>query len=122
MYCILIIDGIDMTLYIEEDGFSVEIDDIDAPKSGRTMDGKMHRAKVATKVKLGLSFLPVPQKISSVILNSIKKTSMTVKYLDPMYGMRTCEMYASPKQIKLKRVYIGGEIYWSGLSFRLIEM
>ena len=122
MIDVLIIDGIDMKNYIEEEGIGVEINDIDAPKSGRTMDGKMHRSRVATKTKLNLVFLPVPQSISSQILKSVKKTSFYVKYLDPEYGVRTCEMYASPKRLKLRRVYQNGEVCWTGLSFNLIEM
>ena len=122
MYSVLIIDGIDMTRYIEEDGILVEVNDIDAPKSGRTMDGKMHRSRVATKTKLNLAFLPVPQPISSQILKSVKKTSFYVRYLDPEYGIRTCEMYAAPKHLKLRTVYQNGEVCWTGLSFNLIEM
>ncbi len=119
---VLVIDGINMQRYIEEEGMGVELNDIDAPKSGRTMDGKMHRSVVTSKVKLSLNFLPIPQTVSSKILKSVKKKSFYVKYLDPECGVRTCEMYAGPKHIKLKRVFFDGEVCWKGLSLNLIEM
>lgn len=119
----LIIDGIVMTDYLPEDGLTVEFNDIDSPKSGRTMDGETHRTVIARKRKLGCSFLPVPQSVSSKILLSVKKKFFEVTYLDPEAGIRTTNMYSGTKKITLSRVYVSNskEPMWKGLSFNLIE-
>lgn len=119
----LIIDGIVMTEYLPEDGITIEFNDVDSPKSGRTMDGEMHRAVIARKRKLGCSFLPIPQSVSSRILLSVKKSFFKVTYLDPEVGIRTVTMYSGTKKITLSRVYAKDkkEPLWKGLSFNLIE-
>ena len=119
----LIIDGIVMTEYILEDGITVEFNDVDSPKSGRTMNGEMHRTVIARKRKLGCSFLPIPQSVSSKILLSVKKSFFEVTYLDPEVGLRTVNMYSGTKKITLSRVYQSSskEPMWKGLAFNLIE-
>ncbi len=119
----LIIDGIVMTDYVVEDGYTLEFNDIDSSKSGRTLDGETHRTVVARKRKLGCAFLPVPQSVSSKILKAVKKKFFTVVYLDAEQGIRTATMYSGTKKITLSRVYKddSDEPLWKGLSFNLIE-
>jgi len=55
--------------YILEDGLTFEYFDIDAPDAGRTLDGKMHRARVAQKVKITVRCRPLTTAQLSSIQN-----------------------------------------------------
>ena len=122
MFSIVEIDGYDITPFIAEEGIKYELNDIDAPSSGRTMDGKMHRARVTQKVKIGFSFVPVVSEVVEYILKSINNQTCMVRYIDPILGVRTCEMYSGTKTIAIRRINIDGNIMWTGLTFNLIEV
>ena len=109
----LIIDGIVMTDYVVEDGYTLEFNDIDSSKSGRTLDGETHRKEEQA---------PIIRE-STKILKAVKKKFFTVVYLDAEQGIRTATMYSGTKKITLSRVYRddSDEPLWKGLSFNLIE-
>lgn len=45
------IDGTDITPYMNWDGLKYSTNDLDSEEAGRTLDGVMHRSRVATKVR-----------------------------------------------------------------------
>lgn len=87
------------------------------------MDGELHREIVAEKAKLYLSFTIVPASFVSQILTAIKKEFVSVTYLNPeTNSLRTCDMAPSAsRKCRLTLIKRNGDIYYSGLSFNLIE-
>ena len=56
---ILVVDGNDLTPFIQEKQYTVTRSDMDGPNAGRTMDGKMHRDYLDNKRKIEVKFIPL---------------------------------------------------------------
>lgn len=113
----LIVNGVDITPYIEEGGLKWQLNDIESSDAGRTMDGMMHRSRVATKVRLDITCLPLSSDEAQKVLNAIYPVYVDVEYLDPMYGASIKTMYSNNRPASLR--FMGGK--WEGISFPLIE-
>lgn len=107
-----------------DEGYQWEANTIDSNDSGRTaMDGNLHRKIIAEKSKLYLAFSLVPASFLAQLLPALKNEFVTVTYLNPETNtMRTCQMAPSAtRKCRLRLVRKDGSIYYSGLSFNLIE-
>ena len=119
---VLTINGVDITPYIAFGGVKWERSDIDASDSGRTMDGVMHRGRVASKIRLDVTCKPLTTAEASKVLSAILPEWVTVKYTDPMAGTTlTKTMYSNntPATYLIKKP--NGVEYWNGITFPLIE-
>ena len=56
---ILTVNDVDMIPFIAYQGLKWTRNDIDSPNSGRTLDGLMHRGRVATKIRLDITCRPL---------------------------------------------------------------
>ena len=115
------IDGIDMTPYVAYGGFKWSRQDIDSPDTGRSMDGLMHRGRVATKIRLDITCRPLRAEELHIVLNAILPEYVTVVYDDPMYGLVTKTMYANNNPAVFQLNKDDGRQYWSGVTFPLVE-
>lgn len=115
------VDGVDITPYIANRGLKWQRSDVEAPDAGRTLDGIMHRGRVATKIRLDITCRPLTSGEASIVLNAIYPEFVTVSYNDPMYGTVTKTMYSNnnPASFLLRRA--DGTEWWDGISFPLIE-
>lgn len=118
---ILEIDGIDITPYIAFGGVKWTRSDVDAPKSGRTLDGIMHRGRVSTKIRLDITCRPMLTREANIVLNAILPEFVTVRYTDPMSGVVTKEFYANNNPASYLISRKDGREYWSGITFPLVE-
>jgi len=91
----ILIDGLDIVPYIAHRGLKWARNDIDAPNSGRTLDGLMHRGRVATKIRLDITCRPLKADELKTVLNAIYPEYVEVTYDDPMYGRVVKQMYSS---------------------------
>lgn len=115
---VLKINGTDMLPYIEKQGIKWQRNDIDGSNAGRTMDGKMYRERVTTKIRLDITCLPLSSEEASVVLNAIFPEYVTVEYMDPMYGYVIKTMYSN----NIPATYINTITdRWEGIAFPLIE-
>ena len=65
-------NAVDMVKYVaHDDGFKWQRYDIDSPNTGRTLDGLMHRGRVATKIRLDIKCRPLKADELSIVLNAI---------------------------------------------------
>lgn len=114
--------GTDITPYIANQGVKWQRNDIEESSAGRTMDGKMHRGRVATKIRLDITCRPLTATELYTLLNLILPEYITVYYSDPMYGTVTKTMYSNnnPASYLLKKP--DGTEWWSGVTFPLIEV
>lgn len=114
---VLIINGTDITPYVAMRGIKWQRNDLDA-EAGRTMDGTMHRDRVATKIRLDVTCLPLSSRDAAVVLNAIYPEYVEVTYTDPMYGNITKVMYSNNNPATFINTVTD---LWEGISFPLIE-
>lgn len=117
----LTVNGTDILPFLDEKGIKWTKNDIDGPDAGRTMDGRMHRSRVACKAKLELSCRPLPSADAAVVLNLLKPQYVTVSYTDPMEGSVSKTMYAGTIPATVARLQEDGTVLWEGIAFSLIE-
>jgi len=118
----LSIGGVDITKYIAENGFKRTRNDIDGWNAGRTLDGVMHRDRVATKIKLEITTTRMTKNELSVILNAIYPVNVSVTYDDPREGRVTKTMYSNNNPAVCFCVNTDGVEIWDSISFPLIEV
>lgn len=112
----------DLIPYLAEGGLKWSRNDIDASSAGRdTMDGLMHRARVAIKARLDCTCRPLTQSELSTVLTAINPQWLEVQYHDPITNATvTKKMYSNniPATFKIMR---GTTQLWVGVTFPLIE-
>jgi hypothetical protein len=114
--------GVDMTLYIAFRGVKWQRSDVDASGSGRALDGSLIRSRVATKVRIDVTCVPLLTRDAQKVLSAIMPEWVEVTYTDPQQGRDvTKTMYSNnnPASFMLRKP--NGQEYWDGISFPLIE-
>lgn len=115
---VLKINGVDMMPYIAQKGIKWQRNDLDGANAGRTMDGKMHRERVTSKVRLDITCLPLKSEAAAIVLNAIYPEYVEVEYVDPMYGPSIKTMYSN----NIPATYMDTKTdLWEGIAFPLIE-
>ena len=94
---------------------------MEAPDTGRTLDGVMHRGRVASKVRLDITCRPLKSSEAMAVLSAIKPEFVTVRYIDPQDGSVTRTMYSNNIPTSCATVNPDGTAIWKGLTFPLIE-
>ncbi len=94
---------------------------MEAPDTGRTLDGVMHRGRVASKVRLDITCRPLKSAEAMAVLSAIKPEFVTVRYIDPQDGSVTRTMYSNNIPTICATVNPDGTAIWKGLTFPLIE-
>ena len=119
---VLKINNTDIVKYIAYNGLKWERYDVDSPDSGRTLDAKMHRGRVATKIRMDITCRPLKADELNIVLNLIYPEYITVEYDDPMLGRVTKQMYSNnnPATYLIKKR--NGIEMWNGVTFPLIEV
>ena len=115
---VLKINGVDMLPYIVQKGIKWQRNDLDGNGAGRTLDGVMHRERVASKVRLDVTCLPLKSEDAQIVFNAIYPEYVDVEYTDPMYGVVHKTMYSN----NTPATYIDKKTdLWEGIAFPLIE-
>ncbi len=115
------VDGVNLLPYLAENGLKWQRNDVEAADSGRTLDGTMHRARVATKIRLDVTCRSLTQAEAAIVLNAIRPMYVSVTYQDPQDGTVTKTMYANNNPATIAAVYDNGTVLWSGITFPLVE-
>lgn len=118
---ILKIDGIDITPYIKSGGVKWGRNDVDGAGAGRTMDGTMHRSRVATKIRLDITCMPLTADKTRILLNAIHPEYVQVEYSDPKDGLVVKTMYSNNVPATHMVTNTDGTDTWNGIAFPLIE-
>lgn len=101
------------------------IQDISSPDAGRTLDGIMHKERLASggqkrKMKLEWSLVKFGTE-SSTILNAFTPEYIEVQYPDPQEGaVVTKTFYTGDKEMKFATWWDGKQLL-TDLSFSIIE-
>lgn len=116
------IGTLDITSFIATDGFSWERNDIDAPDSGRDMNGTMRRKIVARKDKMQITCRPLTSQQLTQLFNALSVTTMSVTYMVPGNVSRTATFYNSKKSAGVVQAIANNTILYNNVSFDLIEV
>lgn len=115
------INGVDFTPFIAYRGLKWQRADVDKD-SGRTLDGKLRRNRVATKIRLDVTCRPLKGDETSQILTAIMPVWVTVEYFDPQLGAVTTKtMYSNNNPASYLMLKPDGTEWWDGVTFPLIE-
>ena len=119
----VIIDGVDITDYIAFQGLKRGRSDIDSPNAGRTLDGVMHRGRVATKLRWDVTCRPLKDAELTTIENLLMPEYITVTVIgDPHYGTWQRRCYSNNTSAEYLIRKPNGTQYWAGITFPLIEV
>lgn len=119
---VLTIDGVNIIPYTKYQGFKWQRADVDSSEAGRTMDGTLHRGRVATKIRLDVECRPLKTEEARTVLSAILPEWVQVTYTDPMEGMEvTRTMYSNNNPASFCTKQANGEEWWNGITFPLIE-
>lgn len=118
---VLKINNVDITPYIKNRGVKISYNDLDSSEAGRTLDGKMHRYRVASKVRIDITCRPLLTTEASTVLSSITPEFVVVEYTDPKEGNSvTKTMYSNNYPVSYL-IQKGTDEWWEGITFPLIE-
>lgn len=117
----LTIDGVNILPFVDGGGIKWQRNDVDSPDAGRTLDGRMFRARVATKMRLEVSCKPLSTAQTKVLLNLIRPEFVTVAYTDPMEGEVVKIMYSNNVPATAAKIQRDGSVLWEGIRFPLVE-
>lgn len=115
------INNVDILPYVAHQGIKWSRNDLDSPEAGRTLDGIMHRARVATKIRWDITCRPLKSDEASTLLNLIQNEWVTVECTDPMSGLRTGTFYSNNNPATHMLLQEDGTEWWDGITFPLIE-
>ena len=118
----LILGGVNVSSYVATDGFKWERNDIDAPDSGRDMNGTMRRKIIARKDKMQVTCRPLKPSELSTLTNSLSVAELSVTYTVPGQSTRTATFYNSKKTAGIVQDLGNNVMTYSGVSFDLIEV
>lgn len=119
---VLMINGHDYSHYIQRKGVAWKRNDLDGNDSGRTLDGIMHRAFIATKRTCTYSLMDMPRGKLAELDTDLSAESFSATYLD-LHGVQTREFYCSSFSASTDEVdEETGESYWTDASFTMIEI
>ena len=115
------VNNVNLLPYIMEDGLKWTRFDVEAPDTGRTLDGVMHRGRVAVKVRLDVTCRPLTAAETATVLNAIAPEFVTVRYADPLFGVRSAIMYCNKNEGDIFRRKRNGTEQWTPSPFALVE-
>lgn len=117
----LSVNGVDMLPYVAYKGLKWQRNDVEAPDAGRTLDGVMHRGRVATKIRLDVTCRPLRTSEANIVLQAVQPEFVSVTYDDPLYGTVTKTMYSNNIPASFAVIHKDGTEWWSGITFPLVE-
>ena len=113
---------VDTSGYIAFQGVKRGRNDVDGPEAGRTLDGTMHRARVATKMRYDITCRPLKTAELNTIETLIMPEYISVRIQDPYYGTVTKTMYSNNTSAGFCIRKKNGTEWWNGVTFPLIEV
>ena len=115
------IDGTDYTDCVIAGGLKWARNDIDQDGAGRTLDGVMHRSRIATKRQLDINCRQLTEERARQLSNALDKETVSIMYPDMQEGRITRTFYGTKLEGGLWGVR-NGSIVWDGVKFTLTEV
>lgn len=115
------INGENILPFVDDEGFVWGRNDVDSSDAGRTMDGTMHRGRIAIKRRIDVTCRPLSTEETRTLLNLIRPEYVEVEYTDPMDGVIYATMYSNNVPATVMTIGDDGKPVWKGIKFPLIE-
>lgn len=117
---LLIVDGVEISA---PSSFTWNVQDISDSDAGRTLDGVMHKNRIAQKRKLELIWNAVKFGTeSAAIITAFTPEYINITYPDPQDGaVATRKFYTGDKKTSVKCWWEGNQLL-TELSFNVIEV
>lgn len=114
---------VDITPYIKFGGLTFSRNDVEAPSAGRTLDGKMHRMRVAVKERMDIETIPLSKDKVQYLLTLLYPPTFNVRVTP--YPLTNAEKVMNMYSNSVKATYIihrsnGDDIH--SISFPLVEV
>ncbi len=114
---------VNISQYIAFQGLKRDRNDVDGPEAGRTMDGTMVRARVATKYRWDVTCRPLTTAELKIIEDLITPETIKVRIDDPQAGLnKEMTMYSNNTSAAFCIRKKDGTEWWNGVTFPLIEV
>lgn len=114
-------EGVSILPFLKPGGLKWQRNDLDSDEAGRTMDGVMHRDRVAEKTRWDCDCRPLNTDEANLLLNLIRPVFITVMVTDPQDGLVIRTFYSNNAPASVMRIQPDGTALWDGISFPLIE-
>lgn len=117
------VNGFNILPYLDQEGLQWEENDLDSDESGRTLDGMMHRTRVAIKDKHTLKCRPLKREEAHTVLQHIALHAMhTVSTnVHPKVDTFNAAMYNSSRSAGIYSLDEDNNVVWKGITFTLIQ-
>ena len=117
---LIAVDGITLP---DPSQYQYQLNDVDSEKSGRsTINGKMHRDRIAQKVKIEATWNLTSAEDTKKILQATNKQTLSVKFLNTYNNtFETKTMYVSTKTTSMI-TFKNGIAKYKGLKIDFIEI
>ena len=113
------IGSINIAPYIED--FKWEYNDVDAPKSGRTLDAVMHRGRVTDKRKISVKLVPVTMAQCTPIISALRTQYISVSTNLLPEGATAFTAYNSSRNGGVGYIDTSGVVMHRDVAFNIIE-
>ena len=101
--------------------FSWGLQDVSGSDAGRTMDGVMHKNRIAQKRKIDLVWaMPTPEE-SHAILVAFNPEYINVTYYDPLDGATVTRTFYTGDKTAAVRIWTVDNKRYESVSFNIIE-
>lgn len=112
---------VDILPLIRYKGIKYTRNDIDSENAGRSLDGLMHRGRIAIKVKLDITCRSLSSEEVTLLFKLIKPEYVMVRYVDPLDGLTVRTFYSNNVPATFCMVAPDGTAWWDDIQFPLIE-
>ena len=119
-YAKFLINNVDFSDCVKVGGVKCKIFDLDSKRSGRTLDGQMHRARTARKRQLTQTCVRITDTRLRALVNALDADFINVTYPDPQYGVVTKTFYGTEVESAIW-AEVEGVLYWDQVTFVLTE-
>ena len=115
------VDNVDYSDCIKQGGLGWTRYDLEKDGSGRSLDGYMHRHRVAQKRKLKLDCVRLSSTRAAALAAALNPETISVTYSDMKDGTQTKTFYGTELNGGIWG-QLGNVLYWDGISFELTEV
>lgn len=115
-----IIDGVDFSDVVKAGGVKWKKYDLESDNAGRTLDGLMHRSRIARKRQLVQTCKRMTDARLRQLVNALDHEFVTITYPDPQFGQTTKTFYGTDIEAGIWGE-LNGTLYWDDVAFTLTE-
>lgn len=117
------LDGVDLTQYGTQTGYSVGYTFEDGGQGGLMLDGSTRVDELATLAVITHPCMPLTEgQLRDLLSLVLPFSTHTLNYYDPSSGQRTIRVRRSVSQPKYRGRGADGNLYWTGITLTFREI